>query len=86
MNYEFKAVGNKMFQISTQFNGEDVTFNVVVAEDESELDGLVEHHLAYLANPNPVTPVVQPSSVKSLEEQQALIDTLMARLAALEAK
>jgi hypothetical protein len=86
MNYEFKAVGNKMFQISTQFNDEDVTFNVVVAEDESELDGLVEHHLAYLANPNPVAPVVQPSSVKSLEEHQTLIDTLMARLAALEAK
>jgi len=56
------------------------------AEGESELDGLVEHHLAYLANPNPVAPVVQPSSVKSLEEQQTLIDTLMARPAALEAK
>jgi hypothetical protein len=33
---------NLMYRITTTNNGEEITFNVVCANDESEIEGLVE--------------------------------------------
>jgi hypothetical protein len=43
--------GTTMYLIDTEFQDQPVTFRVVVAKDASELDDLVAHHLAWMANP-----------------------------------
>lgn len=74
--------GNNMYEIETTFNGEPVTFNVVVANDESELDELVEFHLNYLANPQPITPVEPPKP--TLEDLQAQLNSIAAQITELQ--
>lgn len=49
-----------MYQIETTFNNEPVTFCVVVAQDESEIDDLVQFHLNYLNNPTPASANLEP--------------------------
>ena len=39
-----------MYEIKTTFNNEPITFNVVVAKDESEIDNLIQFRLNELAN------------------------------------
>lgn len=65
---------NLMYQITTTNNGEEITFNVVCAEDESEIEGLVQYHLDYINNPQPIIPQepVQPTKEQLLAELQAL--------------
>lgn len=86
MKYTSKLIGPKTYEITTTFNDEEITFNVVVASKKAELDGLVQHHLDYLANPTPKYPTAQPDPTPSLEEtvkQQAeIIQALSDRLAA----
>jgi hypothetical protein len=42
------------YSITTTHDGKDISFTVVCASDESELPGLVAHHLAYLDAPESV--------------------------------
>jgi hypothetical protein len=56
MTYTSKLIEGKRYEIKTEFNGEPITFNVVVANDESEVAGLVEFFLNEKANP-PTYPV-----------------------------
>ena len=73
-----------MFKITTENNGEEITFNVVCAKDESEIDGLVAYHLDFINNPQPVIPQepVPPTAAELMAELQALT----AKIQALEAK
>ena len=74
MEYTSTFVGNNMYQIETTNNGEPIVFNVVVAQDESEIDELVNFHLDHLNNPQPIIPQepVQPTKEQLLAELQAL--------------
>lgn len=51
MTYTSKLVEGKRYEVTTEFNGEPITFNVVVANDESEVEGVVSDYLHQLANP-----------------------------------
>ena len=90
MTYKATKVDDQtlMFHIEADNNGESVTFKVVCASDESEIDSLVEHHLAFLNSPPPVPQPVPPTpDINTIvQQQQAMIETLTTRLAALEAK
>lgn len=80
---------NLMFHIVADNNGEKVTFNVVCAQSEAEVPDLVAHHLDFLNNPPAISPVQQPTSpdlTSLIQQQQSLIESLTARIAALEAK
>ena len=82
-------VSDNTFAITTDYKGNSITFNVVVANDESEIPDLVKHHLSYLDNPAPVYPATDPSPSVDLQQvvqQQAeQIQALTERLSALEA-
>jgi|688.fasta_scaffold504360_2 hypothetical protein len=48
---------NLMYKITTTNNGEEITFNVVCASDESEIEDLIQFHLDCINNPpNPPVP------------------------------
>ncbi len=53
MNYTSQKVdGQKlMFHIVMMHNGKEIEFTVVCAESESEIEGLIRHHLDFLDNP-----------------------------------
>ena len=65
---------NLMYRITTTNNGEEVTFNVVCANDESEIEGLIQFHLDSINNPQPIIiqEPVQPNKEQLLAELQAL--------------
>jgi hypothetical protein len=65
---------NLMYRITTTNNGGEISFNVVCANDESEIEGLVKYHLDFINNPQPITPQepVQPNKEQLLAELQAL--------------
>lgn len=50
MEYTFVKIDgqNLMYHITTQYNNKEITFNVVCANNETELDGLVQYHIDYL--------------------------------------
>lgn len=78
-----------MFAITTTHNGEEITFSVVCAADESEVPDLVAHHLEFLDNPPVVQAGIQeagPDLKSIIQEQQALITQLQADVAALKAQ
>ncbi len=89
MNYTTHKVDGQalMFAITTTHNDAEITFNVVCVNDESEVPALVAHHLAFLDAPPVVNVQPQPTvDVNALVQQQAaLIESLTARIAALEA-
>jgi hypothetical protein len=74
MEYTSTFVGNNMYQIETTNNGEPIVFNVVVAQDELEIDELVNFYLDGLNNPQPIIiqEPVQPTKEQLLAELQAL--------------
>ena len=84
--YKTEQFDTKAYRITTDFDGQEISFNVIVANDESEIDELVQVHLNYLRNPNPV--IVQQEPTKTTEqivqEQQALITQLQADVAELK--
>jgi hypothetical protein len=86
--YTTEQLAEKTYSITTDFEGQEITFNVVVANDESEIDELVECHLNYLRNPNLVITQQEPSKSTDeiIQEQQSVINQLMARIEALETK
>lgn len=71
-----------MYRITTENKGEEITFNVVCANDESELDGLVEHHLNFINNPQPI--VIQQPSSPTKEELMAKLLEIQAQLQGME--
>ena len=78
---------NLLFRITTENNGEKVTFNVVCANDESEIEELIQVYLDYLNNPQPITKQEPEQAIhETIQEQQTLILALTARLDTLENK
>lgn len=73
---------NLTYRITTQYNGEEISFNVVCANDESEVPELVQFHLNYLDNPAPVVPVEPPKPTK--EELMAKLQELQAQIMSLD--
>jgi hypothetical protein len=65
---------NLMYRITTTNKGEEITFNVVCANDESEIEGLIQFHLDCINNPQPIVlqEPVQPNKEQLLAELQAL--------------
>lgn len=63
MDYKsIKVDGQKlMYRIEMQHAGKFVAFNVVCANDESEIDSLVQHHLNFLDSGQTNYPVNQNS-------------------------
>jgi hypothetical protein len=90
MTFQSRKIFENTYEITTDFDGSPVIFNVVIATDESEIPGLVEHHLSYLANPATTYPkasVEQPVNLQQIVQQQAeQIQMLTERLSALEAQ
>ena len=72
---------NLMYRITTTNNGEEITFNVVCANDESEIEGLVQYHLDFINNPQPIiiqeprmTVGIQPLSFREIYKRAALLE------------
>jgi len=88
VSYQSRQIADNAFEITADFQGSPVTFNVIVANDESEVPELVEHHLNYLNSPSPVyseTIAARPPDLQQvIQEQSAQIQALNDRLAALE--
>jgi hypothetical protein len=65
---------NLMYKITTTNNGEEITFNVVCASDESEIEDLIQFHLDCINNPQPIIPQepVQPTKAELMAELQVL--------------
>lgn len=88
MTYQCRQVADNAYEITTDFEGNPITFNVIVASDESEVPELVEHHLSYLSNPAPVYSeqvIAKTPDLKQIVQQQSeQIQALTERLASLE--
>lgn len=86
--YTAEQFDEKAYRITTDFDGKEINFNVVVANNESELDELVECYLNYLRNPNPVIVSQEPTKTTEqiIQEQQAIISELKTRIETLENK
>lgn len=83
MEYTAKKIENQQmaFEITTENNGEEITFNVVCANDESEIDGLVEYYLNFINNPQPVAlqelvPPTKEELLAKLLEIQAQLEAM----------
>jgi len=50
-NYTYNLIGNKRYEITTNYEGEEITFHVVVATGEEQIDELVQFHLDTLSKP-----------------------------------
>jgi hypothetical protein len=91
MEYIAQAIEGQslMFNITTKHNGEDINFNVVCASSETEIPDLISHHLDYLDNPPVIVPnqsINAPDMSQTIQDQQATINALIARIVALESK
>jgi hypothetical protein len=88
MEYTVNKIQDQSFgyNISMEHLGKKINFNVFCANSETEIPELVAHHLAFLEAPVPVYQTEpQVSSLQTLlEQQQALITQLTARITALE--
>jgi len=74
MNYTYTSelIQNKCYKITAELNGQVITFNVIVAENETEIPGLVEHHLNYLKDPTPVYSEPEPLTAQQKLEAAGL--------------
>lgn len=76
------------FNITMQHAGKEINFSVVCGSNESEIPDLVAYYISFLETPattyqnQPQAPNLQTV----VEQQQALIESLTARLTALENK
>jgi hypothetical protein len=89
MDYKVEQFNNKTYRITTELNGEEISFNVVVANDESEIPDLVAHHLNFLQNPPVINYQSQPSIPNVNElllQQQELILQLQAEINSIKQK
>ena len=80
MTYRSRQIADNAYEITTDFDGASVTFNVIVACDESEVPELIEHHLNYLSAPAPVysepEPVPEPTAAEKLAAAGLTVDEL----------
>ena len=77
MTHQSRQIAENAFEITTEFEGSEVKFNVVVANDESEIPDLVECHLNYLRNPTPVYSEPEPlTAQQKLEAAGLTVDEL----------
>jgi hypothetical protein len=74
------------FCIQTIHNGKNISFNVVCANDESEIPALVDLYINFLDAPSSVYPqqVSTPDLNAIVQEQQAAIQELKAEVDALK--
>ena len=95
MTYISTLVEGNRYKIETDFNGDAISFDVVVANNESEIQELVEDYLDLLANPCAVqqqqTPTLDLASLvqeqqAQISSQAAVITTLTERITALESQ
>lgn len=88
MTYQSRQIADNAYEITTDFQGSTVKFNVIVANDETEVPELVEHHLNYLNSPIPVysesAATDTPDLQQIVQQQSEQIQALTERLAALE--
>lgn len=84
MEYTAKKIEHQQmaYEITTENNGEKITFNVVCAKDESEIDGLVEYYIDFINNPKPVVP--QEPVPPTKEELMAKLLEIQAQLEGLK--
>ncbi len=86
MEYTAEKFDEKSYHIKTTLNDEEIEFNVVVANDESEVSGLVDYHIQQLLNP--VVSIAQPQQQTDLQyaiqQQQLLIEELKAEILAIK--
>lgn len=66
IEYTYKLIGNKRYEITTNHNNEEIKFHVVVATDESQLDELVQFHIDTLSSP----PIQYTPSYKDLRKNE----------------
>jgi hypothetical protein len=69
------------YRITTTNNGEEITFNVVCANDESEIEGLIEFHFDTINNPKAVVP--QEPAALTKEQLLAQLQALQAQIESL---
>ena len=86
-------IANKMsdqklgYVIEMTHNDQDLKFSVVCAKDESEIPELIQGYLNFLENPPAFLGQAQDQSndvTMLVKQQQEIIDTLTARIEALE--
>lgn len=88
MTYTANRLENQtlMFKITTEHNGKEISFNVVCANNESEIPALVDLYINFLYAPPPVysQQVSAPNVNALVQEQQAIITQLQADVAELK--
>lgn len=50
-NYTYNLIGNKRYEITTTYEGQEIKFDVVVATGEEQIDELVQFYLDGLSKP-----------------------------------
>jgi hypothetical protein len=89
MEYTVEQFSTKSYRITTQFRDEEISFDVIVANDESEIPELVAFHLNHLENP-PVVNYQEQSNSPSINEllmqQQEIISQLQSEINLLKQK
>jgi len=70
-----------MFKITTEHNGKEISFNVVCANNESEIPDLIDVYINFLDAPTPVYSQQAP-----ITDLNTVVQELTARLEVLENK
>lgn len=73
---------NLMYCIETQHNGANINFNVVCADNDTEIESLVQHHINFLDN----RLLSQPSQPSQQLDTMALIANLKIELEEMKSK
>jgi hypothetical protein len=83
MTYTAKRLEDQtlMFKITTEHNGKEISFNVVCANNESEIPDLVDVYINFLDATPPVYSQQTP-----IADLNTIVQELTARLEALENK
>jgi hypothetical protein len=90
MEYRVNKIDDQSlgFNITMQHDGKEINFNIICASNESEIPDLVAHYISFLEAPAPTyqNQPQAPNLQTVVEQQQSLIESLTARLTALEGK
>jgi hypothetical protein len=86
MDYKVEQFDTKSYRIAGMLNDKEITFNVVVASDESEIPELVECYMNGLLHPTPPmqNQQQQPDAHTILQELKAELDATKAEVALLK--
>jgi hypothetical protein len=89
MEYKADLIKDKTYQITKEYKGKQIKFNVVVANDESEIPGLVDFYMNSLENPLNINLTQNQNNVNLNEvllQQQELISQLQAEINSIKQK